>query len=111
MRIGELTEIVDFQSPSDGEDDYGGKTIVYSDSLLNVPAKITTLRSDEAIVSMQTTAAAIHNCVVRYNPSITADMRIKHHHPSGSRYYEIIGPPIDLGMKHQWLDIKCRELK
>lgn len=73
-------------------------------------AKVTTLRSTEAIIAMQSTGNALHNVLIRYRSDVTSAWRIKYIDKAGDRFWAIIGPPIDLGKKHEWLDIKCKEV-
>lgn len=68
-------------------------------------ARITTLRTDEAILGMAQSGSAIHNIMIRYRTDINTSWRIGY----GNRYYNIIGPPIDLNKAHRFLDIKVKE--
>jgi SPP1 family predicted phage head-tail adaptor len=69
-------------------------------------AKVTTMRSSEAVINMQTTGTAIHNIVIRYRTDLKFSWRIGHR----GKYYSLIGPPIDLGMQREFLDIKAKEV-
>jgi len=74
-------------------------------TIATVWAKLSTMRSDEAIQAMSTTGTAIHNINIAYRTDVRANWRIKF----GNRYFAIIGPPIDVEFKHRELDIKCKE--
>ena len=97
---------ITFQAPVETEDSYGGKTKTYVDTNITVWARMNTLRSDEALIAMQTTGKAIHNINIAYRSGIRADFRIKH----GNKYYDIIGPPINVRFENRELDIKVEEI-
>jgi SPP1 family predicted phage head-tail adaptor len=86
-------------------DGQGGFVSGYT-TIATVPAKMSTLRTDEAILAMQTTGQAIHNIMIRYRADIRTSWRIKY----GNRYFNIIGPPIDVNFQHRFLDIKAKEV-
>jgi SPP1 family predicted phage head-tail adaptor len=102
--IGELRTYISLQHKTQVPDAAGRFTVTWS-TVSSVWAKKTTLRSDEAIQNMAISGSAIHNFVIRYRKDVRGDWRIK----EGNRYYNIIGPPIDVNAEHRWLDIKCRE--
>jgi len=103
-RIGELNRQVILQYKTRVPDGGSGFTDTWN-TAATVWAKITTLRSDDAIHAMSTTGTAIHNITIRYRTDVRSSWRIKF----GSRYFAIIGPPIDVNMEHKFLDIKCKE--
>jgi SPP1 family predicted phage head-tail adaptor len=82
----------------------GGWVDTYVDAA-TVWAKMSTMRSDEAIQAMAATGTAIHNINIAYRTDVRSSWRIKY----GDRYFAIIGPPIDVNFKHAELDIKCEE--
>jgi SPP1 family predicted phage head-tail adaptor len=104
MRSGNLNKQITFQYKTKVTDGMGGFVVTWNDAA-TVWAKISTLRTDEAIIAMQTTGTAIHNVVIRYRSDVKASWRIKY----GNDYWDIIGPPIDVNKEHRWLDIKCKE--
>jgi SPP1 family predicted phage head-tail adaptor len=69
-------------------------------------AKITTMRSTEAITNMQATGVAIHNILIRYRTDVKSSWRVGHR----GKYFSLIGPPIDLNMRREYLDMKCKEV-
>ncbi len=99
-----LTTRISLQAPTKVPDGAGGFVVTWV-TIANEWAKKTTLRSDEAIVAMQTTGTAIHNFVIRYRTDVKSSWRIK----EGNKYYNIIGPPIDIDARKEWLDIKAKE--
>jgi len=103
-RIRELDRQITLQYKTRVADGMGGWTETYVNAA-TVWAKITTLRSDEAIQAMSTTGTAIHNITIRYRTDVRASWRVKY----GSRYFSIIGPPIDLHMQHKFIELKCKE--
>ena len=104
MRIGDLDKRITLQYPTKVADPMGGFSVSWVDKA-TVWAKISTLRSDEAIIAMQNSGTAIHNVVIRYRSDVKSSWRIK----CGNSYWAIIGPPIDINKAHKWLDIKCKE--
>ena len=103
-RIGEMNSRVSLQYSTKVADGMGG-WIVTTVTADTVWAKITTLRSDEAIQAMAITGIAIHNITIRYRTDVKASWRVKF----GNRYFAIIGPPIDVNFKHEFLELKCKE--
>jgi len=103
-RTGEMDKQIILQYKIRVSDGMGG----WVDSYVNaatVWAKMRTLKSDEAIQAMSTTGIAIHNITIRYRTDVRANWRVKY----GSRYFAIIGPPIDVNFKHEFLELKCKE--
>jgi len=103
-RTGELNQRISLQYKTRVSDGASGFTDTWN-TAATVWAKISTLRSDEAIQAMATTGTAIHNITIRYRTDVRSNWRIKY----GSRFFAIIGPPIDVNFKHEFLDIKCKE--
>jgi len=104
MNIGSLSKRITLQSKTETRDALGGVVETWT-TVATVWAKITTLRTTEAIVAMAGTGSAIHNVVVRFRSDVTGAWRIKYR----DKYWAIIGPPIDVNKDRRWLDIKCKE--
>ena len=100
----ELSRRITLERPEKVPDGGGGFTSSWVVAA-TVWAKITTLRSDEAIIAMQTTGTVIHNIVIRYRTDVKTNWRIGY----AGKFYNIIGPPIDLNKAHRYLDVKCKE--
>ena len=103
-RTGELDRQIVLQYKTKVSDGMGNFTETYHDAA-TVWAKMRTLKSDEAIQAMATTGTAIHNITIRYRTDVRASWRVRY----GSRYFAIIGPPIDVNFKHEFLELKCKE--
>lgn len=101
----ELNRQVELWSPIRVPDGTGGFTTTRL-KIATVWAKITTLRSDEVLIAMATTGTTIHNVVIRYRTDIQASWLIKYK----DKFWNILGPPIDLNKAHRWLDIKVKEV-
>ena len=104
MRIGALDKRITLQSKTQVRDAMGGFTETWA-TVATVWAKITTLRTTEAIINMAGTGSAIHNVVIRYRSDITGAWRLLYR----GKYWAIIGPPIDVNKDREWLDIKAKE--
>jgi SPP1 family predicted phage head-tail adaptor len=100
----ELSRRITLERPEKVPDGGGGFTSTWV-VVATVWAKISTLRSDEAIIAMQTTGTAIHNIVIRFRTDVKTSWRIGY----AGKYYNIIGPPIDLNKNHRFLDLKAKE--
>ena len=109
INIADLDKRVTLQYKTKTANGTGGFVEVWV-SGSTVWAKITTLRSTEAIISMQASGVTLHNVLIRYRSDVTALWRIKYTDKTGDKFWAIIGTPIDLGKKHEWLDIKCKEV-
>jgi len=103
-RTGELDRQIILQYSTRVGDGMGGFTTVWN-TAATVWAKMRTLKSDEAIQAMSTTGTAIHNITIRYRTDVRANWRVRY----GNRYFAIIGPPIDVNFKHEFLELKCKE--
>ena len=100
----DLNRRIELQAPSRIPTTGGGFTTSYV-TMATVWAKISTLRTDEAILAMQSTGTALHNIVIRYRMDVKSSWRIKY----GNKYFSIIGPPIDVNKAHRFLDLKAKE--
>lgn len=102
-RTGEMNRRIELQYKTSVTDNLGG----WIDSYVSIPvwAKMRTIKSDEAIQAMSTTGTAIHNITIRYRADVRASWRVKYQ----SRYFAIIGPPIDVNFKHEFMELKCKE--
>jgi SPP1 family predicted phage head-tail adaptor len=83
----------------------GGFTTVYVTKATVYPTRMNTLRTDEAILAMQSTGTAIHNIEIRWRSDVKTSWRIKF----GDRYFNIIGPPIDVNFQRKFLNLKVKE--
>jgi len=84
----------------------GGFTETWHDAVTTW-AKMTTIKSTEAIQAMAETGTLIHNITIRYRTDVLSTWRVKYK----DRYFAIIGPPIDVNFKHEWMELKCQESK
>ena len=100
----ELSKRITLERPEKVPDGGGGFTSTWVVAA-TVWAKITTQRSDEAIIAMQSTGTAVHNIVIRFRTDVKSSWRIGY----SGKYYNIIGPPIDLNKAHRFMDIKAKE--
>lgn len=105
-RTGEMNRRIELQSKTSVTDNMGGFTDTWA-TVATVWAKMTTIKSDEAIQAMATTGAAIHNITIRYRPDVKSYWRVKY----STRYFALIAPPIDVNFKHEFLELKCKETK
>jgi SPP1 family predicted phage head-tail adaptor len=103
-RTGEMNHQIVLQYPTRVTDGMGGFTTTWN-TAATVWAKMTTLRSDEAIQAMAITGTAVHNITIRYRTDVRASWRVKF----GSRLFAIIGPPVDINFRHEFLELKCKE--
>jgi SPP1 family predicted phage head-tail adaptor len=106
MRIGDRKTWITLQCPTKVGD---VTTYINAPHNPTVKAKITTLRTDEAIIAMASTGTAIHNINIRYRSDVRGTWRIKFTDRSGDKYFNIFGPPIDVRKEHRELDIKVKE--
>ena len=103
----ELNRRIELQAPSRVADGSGGFVITHVPKA-TVWAKIATLvrRSQEEMMAMQSTGSVVHNIMIRYRADVRGNWRVKY----GDKFYNIIGPPIDVDKAHRWLDIRAREV-
>ncbi len=101
----DLNRRIELQAPTRIPDGGGGFAVTYA-TIATVWAKISTLRTDEAILAMESTGTAVHNIMIRYRTDVKSSWRIAY----AGKYYNIIGPPIDVNKAHRWLDLKAKEV-
>ena len=54
----------------------------------------------------QLTPEILHRITIRYRRDVAVTDRIQY----GSRVFEQLGPPVDVGEKHAYLRLECREV-
>jgi len=101
--IGEMRHRVVFQTPSRSDDGYGGGQITWQDAF-SAWVSIEPISGREYYEAMAIQNQITHRIKTRYRSDITPELRIKH----GDRIYEIEAV-IDIGARHRFLEILCRE--
>lgn len=96
---------IELQAPTKTPDGLGGWVSGWITKATVYPVKMNTLRTDEAILAMQSTGTAIHNIEIRFRTDVKTSWRIKF----GDRYFNIIGPPIDVNFQRRFLNLKVKE--
>ena len=109
MRAGELRHPITIQMATTGRDSVGARTATWT-SGKNAWAAIWPLRGNEYFASQQLQAGITHKIRIRYQTlangtAISPEHRIKF----GSRYFNMISPPINTDERNIMLDMMCRE--
>lgn len=103
--IGELNQRVNLQYATLVPDEQGGFTETWATVASDIPAKVKPRRTTEAIVARQTAGISVIDVTIRYRSDVRSSWRVQH----GSRYYAIIGAPVDVDNRHRWLVMECKE--
>lgn len=104
---GRLREQVVIQVKTSDPDGGGGRTSPEWRDILDgdVWAEVVPVSSYERVRAQQAGATITHRGLIRYRPDVTAVMRLKW----GERILNMAAAPIDLGERHQWLQLQLRE--
>lgn len=113
MHSGELRQRVTIQARTEVSDGHDGFTVTWAVALSRVPAKLTPLRARDLERARQVDPRISHEVTVRYWQNYPADLdggraRLIYHDVA-DRVFEIIGPPIDIDERHEFLTLTCRE--
>jgi len=104
MIPGKLNKIIEIQKQTAGSPDAsGGPTVTWS-THAKVWAGIEPLRGRDLITANALKSEGTVMFTTRYVAGVLAGMRIVF----DGQYYNIDGPPCDVGMKHEKLQILCR---
>lgn len=105
MNPGEMNCRITIQQETKVPDGQGGYGIVFV-SRATVWAKIMAVTAKTTDQYEQLQPEILHRILIRYRRDVAVTDRIQY----GSRLFEQIGPPIDLGEKHAYLRLECREV-
>lgn len=103
--IGELRHRITFQEPIKMPDGYKGHTVIWQD-VITLWASIEPLSGREYFYAHQIKAEITHRVKTRYGINVTTEMRIKY----GERHFKIESI-LDIGERHELLEMLCREEK
>lgn len=90
MRAGRLRHRISIQSLVKGKDGAGNPTTSWSDFAANLPAEVVPLSGRDLIAAQATQSEIIARCTIRYQPGVTAAMRVVYE----GVLYKIEGPPL-----------------
>jgi SPP1 family predicted phage head-tail adaptor len=103
MRIGDLRKRIILQYPTRASDNMGGYVLTWNDGS-TIFAAIWPVSANEQVEAMQTTMIITHRIRIRYRSDVKGNWRVKF----GSRYFSIVSI-VDVNMRHQILDLLCKE--
>ena len=107
MRTGDLNKFIDIQAETRAGDGMGGYTVAWITVATNVYAAIWPISAKDIVRGdMQNVGVITHRIRIRYLRVLRSSWRIKF----GDSYFAIVGPPIDPNMRHEYLDIMCKEV-
>lgn len=105
MNPGQLNKRITIQQESATQNSFGEPTGTWSD-IATVWASINPIVGKEYFAAETVKSEVSHKIKIRYKAGITPDMRVKF----GSRYFQIIGPPINFKEQNVELQLMCKEL-
>lgn len=105
MESGKLRHLVTIQAPIYDTDEYGKKTIQWSE-FKKAYAKILPASGKETAIASQYKAQLTHNIMIRAVDGLKENMRLVY----GARKFEIIEIKLDYTFERSQL-LKCSELK
>lgn len=100
----DLNKRITLQYPTKVGDGMGGFTNTWADAA-TIWAGIWPLRGDEAMAAAQAGGTITHRIRIRYRAKIRTSWRVKF----GNRYFNIAGPPVNIGEENRWMDLLCKE--
>lgn len=109
MRAGELRHSIVIQMATTGRDSYGAATLTWT-SGRNTQAAIWPLRGKEYFAAQQVQAGVTHKIRIRYQTLANSTViGPQHRIKFGSRYFNIISPPINSDERNIMLEMMCSE--
>lgn len=100
----DLNKRITVQYPLKAPDGMGNFTQTWFDAA-TIWAGIWPLRGDEAMAAQQMGGTITHRIRIRYRRGIRTSWRLKY----GNRYFNIIGPPINIGEENRYMDLMVKE--
>jgi len=105
--ISKLDKRITIQKPVKTSDSMGGFTETWYD-VIPVWAAIWPKSAKETFkATEQVSGELTHRIRIRWRRGILPSYRIKYK----TRYFNIVGPPINPDEDNEWLDIMCKEVK
>ena len=105
MNPGEMNCRVTLLREVKTEDGQGGYVTAYQPRA-TVWGKLMPLAAKTLNQYEQLQPELLHRILIRYRRDVTVTDRMQY----GNRLFEQIGPPIDVGEKHAYLRLECREV-
>lgn len=106
IRTGMLNKQFTLQKPVVTRGDLGSETVTYTTEA-TVWGHLRYTSGRENIDTGRVAADSEAIITIRHRRKITADWRLKY----GSRIFQIIAPPEDPELRHEWTVLKCREVE
>jgi SPP1 family predicted phage head-tail adaptor len=108
-----MRDCIVVQRPVGTIDAAGGTPADYEDYIvgpdgLGVYAQISEPSSDEVVIAMAKNVKLTHTIIVRYDPRITEDMRLRFYF-NGNMRYANIHKVTDVEFRHIWMKIQAVE--
>jgi SPP1 family predicted phage head-tail adaptor len=103
MDAGEMTARLVLKRKVATRDDMGGEQVTFP-TVTSVAAKAEPIRGREYVALQQAQSDTEIRFTIYYRADIRADWRVEWR----SQDYEIVGPPIDVGARRQYLELMCR---
>ncbi len=104
MNAGDLRHRVDLQAPTRVSDGMGGFTNSFTAVASSIPAAIWPVSANDVIQANATVMVVTHRIRIRYRSVLKTSWRVSW----GGRYFTIVSI-IDPNMKHEFLDLLCKE--
>ncbi len=103
MDIGALRHRLTFQYPARTGTTMN-PTVTWTDAC-TVWGAIWPLHGTEAVAAMQMGGTITHKVRIRFRTGIRTGWRIS----AMGRFFNIVGPPIDMGTEHRWMEMTVKE--
>lgn len=110
MLANRMRERITLLDPVETEGRLGKSVESWEVFKAGVPAAVEPLRSREFFAAQQMNATVSVRIRIRYLPGVTARMRVKHESKDGTRYYRMVGDPINPESRNQELQLMCERL-
>lgn len=108
LAAGRLDQRVTIQSPVDSRGaTFADPQAASWSTVATVWAAVEPLAGREWFRNQEVGASAEVRVTLRWRDGVTEKMRLVH----GARTYEIVAPPIDVELRHEQLQLMCREVR
>lgn len=102
--IGELNKRISLQQQTRAADGRGGFTVTWADAATSIAAAIWPVSATEQIRAQAPAMIVTHRVRIRYRRVVKSGWRVSW----AGRYFNIVSI-VDPNMKHEWIDLLCKE--
>lgn len=108
MQSGDLKHRIQCEAQTRASNSMGGSTVTWT-TIFTGHCALWPLKGMETFEGGRSVAVATHRLRIRYRKPFKATWRFKELFTD--KYYSIVTEPIDMGDRHQWLEMMVKETR